>query len=152
MFDLTPFSHRRVSPVSPQRTSRDFEDFFDKLFWAADAGGHRSFRDFDLYEKDGKLFLSIEAPGVNPEELEIKTSRDRVSIRSRKESEGKSGEQDDGKTWYSRKSSYSFNCEVSLPFEIDTDKAEATFENGMINIAAPRLQASDSKILTLKKG
>jgi HSP20 family protein len=135
-----------------QRIAREFDDLFDRFLWSGGMENSRSsIRDFDLYEKDGKLFLSIEAPGVNPDELEIKTSRDRVSIRSTKETEEKNNGQDDGKTWYSKKSSYSFNYEVSLPFEIDTDKAEAAFENGMINISAPRLEASESKVLTLKK-
>jgi HSP20 family protein len=150
MFALTPFTHRRISPAH-QRIARDFDDLFDRFLWSGGLENSRSIRDFDLYEKDGKLFLSIEAPGVNPDELEIKTSRDRVSIRSVKETEEKDGGNDDGRTWYSKKSSYSFNYEVSLPFEIDTDKAEAAFENGMINISAPRLETSESKVLTLKK-
>jgi HSP20 family protein len=151
MFALTPFTNRRLAQTAPQRIARDFDDLFDRFLWSPDTRGMQNFRDFDLYERDGKLFLSIEAPGVNPDELEITISRDRVSIRSRREAEEKDGGQNDGKTWYNRKSVCSFNYEVSLPFEIDTDKAEATFDNGMINISSPRLQASESKVLTLKK-
>jgi HSP20 family protein len=150
MFEITPFSHRRL-PATPLRVTREFDDLIDRLFWSGGADRARNFRDFDLYEKDGKLFLSIEVPGINPEELEIKTSKDRVSIRNAQKDEEKDGVQDDGRTWYSRKSSYSFNYEISLPFEIDTDKAEASFENGMIHISAPRLLASESKVLTIKK-
>ncbi|MDR0616584.1 MAG: Hsp20/alpha crystallin family protein [Synergistaceae bacterium] len=149
MFELTPFTHRRLAQASPLRVSREFDDLIDRLLWSG-ADHHQNLRDFDLYEKDGHLFLSIDAPGVNPDELEIKTSKDRVSIRSRKDSEEKNAS-DDGKTWYSRKSAYSFDYEVSLPFEIDTEKAEAKFENGMIHISAPRLVVSESKVLTITK-
>jgi HSP20 family protein len=151
MFEITPFTHRRLSPATPLRVTREFDDLIDRLFWSGGADRAHNFRDFDLYEKDGKLFLSIEVPGINPDELEIKTSRDRVSIRNAQKDEEKDGGQDDGRTWYSRKSSYSFNYEIALPFEIDTDKAEASFENGMIHISAPRLTASESKVLSLKK-
>jgi HSP20 family protein len=151
MFELRPFTHRRLSQATPLRITREFDDLIDRLFWSRDADGARGFRDFDLYEKDGKLCLSIEVPGVSPDELEIRTSRDRVSIKSAQKAEEKDGAQEDGRTWYSRKSTHSFNYEVALPFEVDTDKAEATFENGMIHITAPRLQASESKVLTLKK-
>jgi HSP20 family protein len=148
MFELTPL--RRFPTASPARLSREFDELFDRIFWPGGVENPRSFRDFDLYEKDGKLFLSIDAPGVNPDELEIKTSKDRVSIRSAQKSEEK-GDQDDGRTWYNKKTAYSFNYEVALPFEIDTDKADASFENGMIHISAPRLMASESKVLSLKK-
>jgi HSP20 family protein len=151
MFDLTPFTHRRLSRATPLRVTREFDDLIDRLFWSGGADAARGFRDFDLYEQDGKLYLSIEVPGINPDELEIRTSRDRVSIRSAQKAEEKDGVQDDGKTWYSRKAAHSFNYEVALPFEVDTEKAEASFENGMIHIIAPRLQASESKVLTLKK-
>jgi HSP20 family protein len=151
MFALTPFTHRRLSQNAHNRITRELDDFFDRFLWSPEVANSGNLRDFDLYEKDGKLYLSMEAPGVKPDELEIRTSRDRISIRNRQETEEKDGGQDDGKTWYNRKSSYSFNYEVSLPFEIDTDKAEATFENGVINISAPRLQASESKVLALKK-
>jgi HSP20 family protein len=150
MFALTPFSNRRLTPAGHGRVARDLDEFFDRFLWSPESARSANFRDFDLYEKDGKLYLSMEAPGVKPNELEIRTSRDRVSIRNKQETEEKEGGQDDGRTWYNKKSSYSFNYEISLPFEIDTDKAEASFENGVINIVAPRLQASESKILSLK--
>jgi HSP20 family protein len=151
MFELTPFTHRRLSQATPLRITREFDDLIDRLFWSGNTDGARGFRDFDLYEKDGKLCLSIEAPGINPDELEIRTSRDRVSIKSAQKTEEKDGTQEDGRTWYSRKSAHSFNYEVALPFEIDTETAEATFKNGMIHITAPRLQASESKVLAIKK-
>ena len=58
---------------------------------------------------------------------------------------------DDGKTWYSKKVAASFNYDLALPFEIDTDKAEASFEKGVISISAPRLQVSESRVLSIKK-
>jgi HSP20 family protein len=129
----------------------DIDDIFNRLLWAPDAPASRSFSNFDMYEKDGSLRISIEAPGVNPDEVEIKISKDRVQLKSKTGGEEKNDGADDGKTWYSRKSVSSFNYELSLPFEIDTEKAEASFENGIISIAAPRLMVSESRVLSIKK-
>jgi HSP20 family protein len=129
----------------------DIDDIFNRLLWAPNAQGNRSFSDFDMYEKDGSLHISVEAPGVNPDEVEIRISKDRVQLKSKSDSEEKRDGADDGKTWYSKKTASSFNCELSLPFEIDTDKAEASFENGVISIAVPRLLISESRVLPLKK-
>lgn len=144
MFALTPFKGRRFSPAI-----QDMDDFFNRLLWAPDMAGLHSFSDFDLYEKDGKLHLSIDVPGVKPEDLEITITKSTLSIRSKNESNEE--KKDEGKTWYNKKSVSEFNYEVSLPFEIDTDKAEAACDNGKITVVAPRLQVSESKVLPLKK-
>jgi HSP20 family protein len=153
MFALTPYS-RRFTPALGHRSVGGIDELFDRMFWGPQAGSARAFRDFDLYEKDGRLFLSIEAPGVNPDDLDVVIKKDSVAIRSKsdsKDSPPEGGEADDGRTWYSRKSVHVFNYEVSLPFEVDTEHAEAAFENGVINISAPRLQISESRVLQLKK-
>lgn len=149
MFALTPFNNnRRMAQRSPMS---DFDDLFNRLLWAPNMAGSRLFRDFDLYEQDGKLFLSIEAPGMNPDDLEVRTTKDSVSIKCRKDTEEEGEKSEDNRKWYNKKTSCGFNYEISLPFEIDTDKAEATFEHGMIKISAPRLEVAESKVLELKK-
>ena len=151
MFAITPFSsNRRLAPTAHHRAIRELDDFFDRLLWAPDMAGSRNFREFDLYEKDGKLFLSVEAAGVDPDDLEVRIFKDRVAIKCNKESEEK--EEDEGKTWYNKKTVCRFNYEIALPFEIDTEGAEAKFEHGVIHITAPRIERSESKILSLKKG
>jgi HSP20 family protein len=129
----------------------DIDDIFNRLLWSPDPLGGRSTSSFDMYEKDGRLFISIEAPGVNPDEVEVKISKDRVQFKSKNDAPD-GADADDGKTWYSRKSVSVFNYDLSLPFEIDTEKAEAAFENGVISISAPRLLASESRVLTIRKG
>ena len=149
MFALTPF--RNNLPGNQRRSSlTDIDDIFNRLLWAPDFPTTRSFSNFDMYEKDGRLNVSIEAPGVNPDDVEIRVSKERVQLKSKQKDQAEKTD-DDGKTWCSRKTAAAFNYELSLPFEIDTDKAEASFENGVISIAAPRLQVSESRVLSIKK-
>ena len=156
MFAITPYNtNRRLS----NRMARDIDDFFSRLMWASDVTGPKTIRDFDLYEEDGKLNLAIEAPGVDPEKLEIKTSSETISIRCKQETAESNDEatapkaeekKDESRTWYNKKSACNFNYEISLPFEIDTEQANATFEHGIIKITAPRLQATESRVLPIK--
>ena len=149
MFALTPF--RNNLPGNHRRGSlTDIDDIFNRLLWAPDLPTTRSFGNFDMYEKDGRLNLLVEAPGVNPDDVEIRVSKERVQLKSKQKEETEKIE-DDGKTWYSKKTAASFNYDLSLPFEIDTDKAEASFENGVISISAPRLQVSESRVISIKK-
>lgn len=149
MFALTPFN-KKFAPAMRNRTMRDFDNFFENFMAIPDFANLNAVGDFDLYEEDGNLHLSIEAPGFDPKDLEIVTTKDSVAIRSKKETEEKNEKGDDGKTWYSKKSSNTFNYSISLPFEIDIEKAEASFDNGVIKITAPKIQTSESKVLSLK--
>jgi HSP20 family protein len=128
----------------------DIDDIFNRLLWAPDFPTTRHFSNFDMYEKDGRLNVSVEVPGVDLDDVELRISKDRVQLKSKQKEEAERAD-DDGKTWYSKKTTTSFNYDLSLPFEIDTDKAEASFEKGVISISAPRLQVSESRVLSIKK-
>ena len=149
MFALTPFRNN-LQGTQRRSSLMDIDDLLGRLLWAPDLPTARSFSNFDMYEKDGRLNVSAEVPGVDPNDVEIRISKDRVQLKSKHKEETEKAD-DDGKTWYSRKTAASFNYDLSLPFEIDTDKAEASFENGVISISAPRLQVSESRILSIKK-
>ena len=150
MFALTPFRNNLLG--SARRSSlTDIDDIFNRLLWAPDfLTSTKGFANVDMFEKDGRLNISVEAPGVNPDDVEIRVSKDRIQLKSKQKEETEKAE-DDGKTWYSKKTTVSFNYDLSLPFEIDTDKADASFENGVISISAPRLQVSESRVLSIKK-
>ncbi|GHV32662.1 heat-shock protein Hsp20 [Synergistales bacterium] len=152
MIDLIPFHNGRTpGPEGADRVVRDFADIFDRFLYAHDLRGQRNFRDFDLYEKDGKLFLSIEVPGACPDDVEIKTSKNRMSVKSVKRPEPGINAPEDDKVWYNKKKSFNFNYDVALPFEIDPDKAEAAFEHGVIHITAPRLDLTERRVVPIKK-
>ena len=76
MFALTPFRFDRgLSPAAHRKAIRDMDEIFDRLLWAPDLAGSRDLKDYDMYEKDGKLYLSIEAPGVDPDCMEVMIPR-----------------------------------------------------------------------------
>ena len=149
MFALTPFRNN-LQGIQRRSPLMDIDDIFRGLLWAPDLPTARSFGNFDMYEKDGRLNMSVEAPGVDPDDVEIMISKGMVQLKSKHKEEAEKAD-DNGRTWYSRKAATSFNYDMSLPFEIDTDKAEASFENGVISISAPRLQVSESRVLSIKK-
>lgn len=151
MFALTPFRFDRgLSPAAHRKAIRDMDEIFDRLLWAPDLAGSRDLKDYDMYEKDGKLYLSIEAPGVDPDCMEVMITKDRVSVRC-KGSDGQDEKAEDGKIWYSKKCVTCFNLDLTLPFEINSDAAEAFFEHGMLQISAPRLQVSEGRVIPVKK-
>ena len=51
MFELTPFTHRKLAQTTPLRFAREFDDLigFQRLFWPGSTEGAHAFGDFDLY-------------------------------------------------------------------------------------------------------
>ncbi len=102
----------------------------------------------DMFEENDEVVLSVDAPGFEPSQIEIKTFSDRVNIRSKMEETSDIG--DEGRTWYFRRNNRSIDLSVTLPTEVDPDGARASFKNGVITIRMPKSRAVQGKVLELK--
>ncbi|MDT8284501.1 MAG: Hsp20/alpha crystallin family protein [Thermovirgaceae bacterium] len=102
----------------------------------------------DMFEENDEVVLSVDAPGFEPSQIEIKTFSDRVNIRSKMEETSDIG--DEGRTWYLRRNNRSIDLSVTLPTEVDPDRARASFKNGVITIRMPKSRAVEGKVLELK--
>ncbi len=102
----------------------------------------------DMFEENDEVVLSVDAPGFEPSQIEIKTFSDRVNIRSKMEETSDIG--DEGRTWYLRRNNRSIDLSVTLPTEVDPDGARASFKNGVITIRMPKSRAVQGKVLELK--
>jgi len=79
---------------------------------------------------------------VDEKEIEVTVTDDVVTIRGEKKEE----KEDKGKNYYYMERSYgSFNRVIPLSTETESDKAEATFKNGVLNITIPKSQTAKTK-------
>jgi HSP20 family protein len=96
--------------------------------------------------EDGQL-ITAEMPGVAPEDIEIDVTGDALSISGVRKPDEVLKEAH----YHRRERSYgSFSRAIQLPFMVDTNKAEATFKNGVLQIALPRAEADKPKKITIK--
>jgi len=101
----------------------------------------------DVYVTDGEIVIQSMVAGVTPEHLNINITRSMVSIRGKRvEPEGIDNEK------YVIKELYwgEFERIIELPFEIDTEKAEAVEKYGLLIIRLPRLHTNRSQRLEVK--
>jgi len=99
----------------------------------ADAVGQLA---IDLYQTDKMLILEAPIGGVRSEDIDIEITPTNVAIEGKRHREHRVKKQDyviDECHWGS------FAREISLPIEIDADKAEATIKNGVLRIKMPLL-------------
>jgi len=123
-----------------------FDDFFrgfDITPHGFAAGGFGTFSpSIDIKESEKDFTIRAELPGVDEKEVEVTVTNDTVTIKGEKKEE----KEDKGKNYYYMERSYgSFNRVIPLTEEIESDKAEASFKNGVLNITIPKSQTAKAK-------
>ncbi|ACZ19954.1 Hsp20/alpha crystallin family protein [Thermanaerovibrio acidaminovorans] len=145
MWGIAPygFNRRLRRMVDPEGIFDDVDRLFEGFF------GGASGRGIEMYEEDGKLHLAVEAPGIDPSKVEIRVFKDKVSLTSAEETEER---KEESRCYYCRRSSRRLNYEISLPFQVDPDKAAASFENGMVRLVLPKEGTQEGRVLKLGSG
>ena len=103
----------------------------------------------DVSETDRHYLLSLDLPGVRKEEVNIETKNSQLIISGQRKRETKESEQ--GKLSKERYFG-SFMRSFTLPSDIDPTKVEAHFENGVLQIALPKTQVTQTRQITIKEG
>ena len=102
----------------------------------------------DLTETDKAYTVRAEIPGVKKEDIKVNVEGNRVSISAevKQEKEKKEGDKVICSECYQGSSYRSF----SLDGEVDETKAEAKYDNGVLNLTLPKKNGSASKQLQIK--
>jgi HSP20 family protein len=89
----------------------------------------------DVSETDKEIRVSAELPGMDEKDIDVSLTRDALTIKGEKKQET----EDKGKDYYRMERSYgSFTRSIPLPIEVETDKVQATFKKGVLEITLPK--------------
>lgn len=93
----------------------------------------------DVYQTKDNIIIKSTIAGVKPEDLEIYLHNDLLTIRGKRLQEYEETEAD-----YFYKECYwgGFSRSIILPVEVQADKVEAIFKNGVLKIILPKSQKS----------
>jgi HSP20 family protein len=101
----------------------------------------------DVAESDGDITVRAELPGLEAKDIDLNISGDLLSIRGEKKSKEEVKEDD----YFSRESYYgSFQRSIRLPAEVQSDKVDASFKNGVLDIKLPKSETTQSKKIEIK--
>jgi HSP20 family protein len=91
----------------------------------------------DIYERKDALVVKVAVPGVKPEELDITVTGDVLNIKGEIKEEKEIQEE----KYHRREFRYGSFCRsVRLPIEVNVDKADAIFKDGILTLTLPRLK------------
>jgi HSP20 family protein len=163
--ELVPWRHRE----SERQLSRPGE--FRDPFAAVEAQMRRHFDDFfegfdlapfgkawheggltpkvDVAETDDAVHVTADLPGLTENDIEVTLSDGHLHIRGEKHAE----KEDKDKNYHRIERSYgSFQRSVALPAEVDREKVDASFKNGVLTVVLPKLHtATSGKKIAVKK-
>ncbi len=141
-----------------QEMNRLFDDFFSADFGLTPFKGFGLSEGFgafnpsiDVTENDKEIKVSAELPGLSEDDIEVSLSGDTLTISGEKKAE----KEDKGKNYYKMERSYgSFRRVIPLPCEVETDKVNAAFKKGVLNIVLPKTPQAQKAVkkIAIKKG
>jgi HSP20 family protein len=88
----------------------------------------------DMFEKDGQVRIRAEMPGMNEHDITVEIQGNDLLISGERRDEREVKEEN---LYRSERSYGKFMRRISLPAGADTEQANATFKNGMLEIDMP---------------
>lgn len=101
----------------------------------------------DVYQTPSEIIVESTVAGVRPDELDVDITNESVTIRGERKREEKVVDEN-----YLYQECYwgRFSRSIILPQDIDPDKAQAEFKNGILRVRLPKIDRTRSKKLKIK--
>lgn len=129
---------------------REIERFLERAWipWTATRRWRRPWMpdewmpDMDIFEREGKLIVRADVPGMKRHDLEVKVQGDTLVIRGQREEKEEVKETD---YYHSERRSGAFTRTVALPDGVSAETIEAMYKDGVLEVTVPKPAAAEPK-------
>ncbi len=138
----------RWEPMREVMTLREAMDhLFDDAFTRPVGMAGSSLPAIDLYQTSDAVVIKAALPGFKPDDVQISVTSDVLTLRGEFKQEN---EQNDTVYHLRERRHASFERSLTLPTSVQTDKARADFENGVLTIQLPKSEEVKPKSISIK--
>lgn len=145
--DLMPWKPFRKE-MEPFR--REMERLWDRFFgetWLSRPFAEAWQPSADIIETETGIVVKADLPGLDASDIDVSISEDVLTIKGEKRKE----EEKTGERYHSVERYYgSFQRSFRLPSSVQMDKAEATFEKGVLTISLPKTEEARKKEIKIQ--
>ncbi|HEY6200694.1 MAG TPA: Hsp20/alpha crystallin family protein [Candidatus Binatia bacterium] len=123
---------------------RTLEDFFGRRLSGPFGGWwpRATAPAIDVYEEKDEVVAKAELPGLEKNDIEVNVIDHQLTIKGEKKQEQETQE----KNFYRAERSYgAFFRTVELPADVESDRAKASFKNGVLEIHIPKTEEAKKK-------
>ena len=101
----------------------------------------------DIVERENEYRVQVELPGVNKNDVKITVLNDVLTIRGEKKRE----QEQKGDNYHRTERLYgAFQRSFALPSSVQSDKIQAAYDNGVLMISLPKVEAAKPKEVEVK--
>jgi HSP20 family protein len=103
----------------------------------------------DISERKDAYLVTVELPGVEPEDLDITMEDGLLTIQGERQFTSESSEEQ----FHRVERRYgAFRRSITLPAQVQADHIEASFENGVLQIVVPKAEEAKPKRIQVRPG
>jgi HSP20 family protein len=101
----------------------------------------------DIYEDKDKVTVRAELPGMKKEDIDVTIVGDTLTLSGERKHEETQGE---GENYRSERYLGRFQRSITLPTEVDPNKVEATYRDGLLSISLQKSEQARRKQIEIK--
>lgn len=135
------------------RRNSFFDDFFTKDLMDFNrrpfAENSLTIPSVNVKEEENGFEIQVAAPGIKKQDFKINLDRNVLSISSENKSENEEVDKD-GKFTRREFNYSSFSRSFTLPEMVETDKIEATYEDGILKVSVPKKEIQSPILKTIE--
>jgi HSP20 family protein len=133
-----------------ERMRREMDRIWDSFFERRPARVEEAaewFPTLDVSETKNDYVVKAELPGIDPKDIDISLTNDLLTIKGEKKQEKEEKEEN----YHVIERSYgSFTRSVRLPGQVQSDKINASFKNGVLRVTLPKTEEAKKKEIKIK--
>ncbi len=131
-----------------------FMDFMNAFFSAPTAADNSDalMPRIDMKETKDNVEVKSSMPGVDPENIKISVNDGflTISAEMKNDKEEKSDEKDESQYLIQEHNYSSYYREIELPADVNSEKAEAEYKNGILYLTLPKVKVTAPKMISVK--
>lgn len=135
LFDYTPRRHDRHKMIENKKDSKDVAEYRPRFRRAM----------ADMCETDKEVMVTAELPGVDKKDIDINLTEDAIEIKVERKHE----KADKKKNTYQYSHAGFYRC-MPLPDGLKTNAANASYNNGILEIKIPKDEQKKPKVKKLE--
>jgi HSP20 family protein len=147
---LVPWSGNALRPFESLR--REMDNLFDRIW--TDGGNDRNWNSLEVFnpqaniaETENTYEVSLELPGMKPEEVTVELKDGQLWISGEKKEE----HEENDKRYHSIERRYGrFQRVMNLGGAVDEEHIDASFKDGVLTVTVPKSEAAKPKRIEVK--
>lgn len=142
---LLPWSH--WTPGVFEDVSKEVNRFMERFYDGENGESHYFAPRVNIAETDQAYEVSLDLPGMKPEEFNIEFKDDQLWITGERKHET----EEKGKTYHRVERSYGqFRRVISLGTDVDVEHVEANYRDGVLTLQVPKVPAAQPRRINVK--